>query len=119
MVFPDGVKRAGIFEDNVFKESLKRAEQIDPFREELKEDCLQMLEELLAHRQQSKANLFGPLNKSKADLEQKEFNNQDLTIKEQSLLPRDASAERSSVKQSISLLNVASDVISDNASVIN
>ena len=24
MIFPDGVRRAGIFEENVFKESLKR-----------------------------------------------------------------------------------------------
>lgn len=29
MIFPDGVKRAGHFEENVFKESLKRREQID------------------------------------------------------------------------------------------
>jgi hypothetical protein len=33
MIFPDGVRRAGIFEENVFKESLKRPDQIDPFRE--------------------------------------------------------------------------------------
>jgi hypothetical protein len=33
MIFPDGVKRAGIFEENVFKESLKRKEQINPFRD--------------------------------------------------------------------------------------
>ena len=47
MIFPDGVRRAGIFEENVFKESLKRKDQIDPFRELLKEDCLAILEEIL------------------------------------------------------------------------
>ena len=45
MVFPDGVKRAGVFEDNVFVESLKRRDQIDPYRDVLKEDCLQLLDE--------------------------------------------------------------------------
>jgi len=48
MIFPDGVRRAGIFEENVFKESLKRPDQIDPYRDLLADDCLQLLEELLA-----------------------------------------------------------------------
>ena len=47
MVFPDGLKRAGVFEDNVFKESLKRKDQIDAHREFLSEDCLAILEEIL------------------------------------------------------------------------
>ena len=80
MIFADGVKRAGIFEENVFKESLKRSDQLDPYRDILKEDCLEMLEEIVAAREQSKANLFGPLNKSKAELVQRELNNADLNI---------------------------------------
>lgn len=72
MIFPDGVRRAGIFEENVFKESLKRKEQLDPYRDMLKEDCLQILEEILEKRVQSKANLFGPANRSKAELIQRE-----------------------------------------------
>ena len=62
MIFPDGVKRAGIFEENVFKESLKRKEQLEPFKDSLDEDCLQLIEDILEKREQSKANLFGPLN---------------------------------------------------------
>ena len=68
MIFPDGVKRAGVFEENVFKESLKRKDQIDSFKDQLADDCIQVLEEILAQKEQSKANLFGPLNKSKAEL---------------------------------------------------
>lgn len=78
MVFPDGVKRAGIFEENVFVESLKRKDQIEPYRDLLKEDCLQLLDDILAKREQSKAELFGPLNKSKAELMQKDITNQSL-----------------------------------------
>ena len=48
MIFPDGVKRAGHFEENVFKESLKRKEQIDQYRGQLSEECIALLEELLA-----------------------------------------------------------------------
>ena len=33
MIFPDETRRAGTFEENVFKESLKRADQIDPYRD--------------------------------------------------------------------------------------
>lgn len=51
MIFADGVKRAGIFEENVFKESLKRADQLDPYRDILKEDCLEMLEAIVAARE--------------------------------------------------------------------
>ena len=72
MIFPDGVRRAGIFEENVFKESLKRKEQLDPYRDVLKEDCLQILEDILAKRVQSKANLFAPVHRSKAELLQRE-----------------------------------------------
>ena len=53
MVFPDGVRRAGIFEENIFKESLKRRDQLDPFRALLKDECLEILENLLAERDQS------------------------------------------------------------------
>ena len=60
MIFPDGTERAGIFEENVFKESLKRADQIDPYREILQEDCLDLLEQILSNRIQSKTNLFAP-----------------------------------------------------------
>ena len=80
MIFADGVRRAGIFEENVFKESLKRADQLDPYRDILKEDCLEMLEEIVAAREQSKANLFGPLKKSEAELAQRELGNADLNI---------------------------------------
>ena len=47
MIFPDGVQRAGIFEENVFVESLKRRDQIEPYKDLLKEDCLQLLESIL------------------------------------------------------------------------
>ena len=53
MIFPDGVKRAGIFEDNIFKESLKRKDQLDQYRDLLKEDCLEILEGIVAQREQS------------------------------------------------------------------
>lgn len=80
MVFPDGIKRAGIFEENVFKESLKTRDQIDPYRDQLSQDCIDILEKIVAEREQSKANLFGPLNKSKAELLQREMTNTDLNI---------------------------------------
>ena len=46
----------------------------------MKQDCLDILERILAEREQSKANLYGPLNKSKAELLQREMNNADLGI---------------------------------------
>ncbi len=122
MIFPDGVRRAGIFEENVFKESLKRKDQIDPFRDILKEDCLQLLEDILAQREQSKANIFGPLQKSKAELIAKDINNVDINVNSQA---RDDSESRQlSIKNSGPLNNVSSlpavnDMVSDNASVIN
>ena len=118
MIFADGVKRAGIFEENVFKESLKRADQLDPYRDLLKEDCLEMLEEIVAAREQSKANLFGPLNKSKAELVQRELNNADLNIDSAPALTAELSERQPSVKLS-GYINNAADLISDNASVLN
>ena len=100
MVFPDGVKRAGIFEENVFKESLKEKAQIDEYRDQLKEECLEILEKILAERDQNKANLYGPLNKSKAELLQREMNNADLgiIIDSKDQLPRELSEKRSLLK---------------------
>ena len=46
----------------------------------MKQDCLNILEKILAEREQDKANLYGPLNKSKAELLQREMNNADLGI---------------------------------------
>lgn len=123
MVFPDGVKRAGVFEDNVFVESLKRKDQIDPYREVLKEDCLQLLEDILAKRDQSKATLFGPLNKSKAELMAKDLTMQSLNNQSVTSIPRDASEGRvPSMGKQESLVApppAATDVVSDNASVLN
>ena len=61
MIFPDGTKRAGMFEQNVFKESLKRIEQIDPYRELLKEDCTQILEEIMEEKMMKKASMLRPV----------------------------------------------------------
>ena len=45
-----------------------------------------MLEDMLRQREHSKAELFGPLQKSKAELEQKDLGNQNLnTISQESL----------------------------------
>ena len=82
MIFPDGVQRAGIFEENVFVESLKRRDQIEPYKDLLKEDCLQLLESILKQRDQSKAELFGPLEKDKAELVQREVGNQSIAVPE-------------------------------------
>ena len=61
MVFPDGVQRAGVFEENVFVESLKHRSQLDPYKDLLKEECLKLLEDILRQKEHSKAELFGPL----------------------------------------------------------
>ena len=123
MIFPDGVRRAGIFEENVFKESLKRKDQIDPFREMLKDDCLDLLEDILQQREQSKANIFGPLQKSKAELIANEISNTDLNMNETvSAEAHDNSEEgRLSLKNSGNLQTTqpVNDMVSDNASMIN
>lgn len=69
MVFPDESKRAGSFSENVFQESLKRADQIEPYRDQLKEDCLAILEEILADRIAREAALLDPLNDNLKALE--------------------------------------------------
>ena len=46
----------------------------------MKQDCIDILEKILGEREQSKANLYGPLNKTKAELLQREMNNADLGI---------------------------------------
>lgn len=52
MIFPDGSRRAGIFEYNVFKASVKSREQIEPFRNKLDIECFQELEKIVALKQQ-------------------------------------------------------------------
>ena len=47
MIFPDGARRAGIFEMNVFKATLKTPEQLEPFKEDLEEECIRELEKFL------------------------------------------------------------------------
>jgi hypothetical protein len=44
MIFADGTKRAGIFEQNLFVRSVKQSSDIDPFREILDPDCAAELE---------------------------------------------------------------------------
>ena len=61
MIFPDGTQRAGLFVENVFKQSLKRQDQLDPYKEVLKEDCFNLLQDILDDRLQSKANLMNPV----------------------------------------------------------
>ncbi len=119
MIFPDGVKRAGVFEENVFKESLKRKDQLDPYRDQLQDECLELLEDILAQRVQSKANLFGPLNKSKAELMQNEVANADLNVDSGSIKQRDPSESHILSVKNSGPFTSAQDMISDNASMIN
>lgn len=44
MIFADGTRRAGIFEQNLFVKSVRYSEDIDPYREILDDDCLAELE---------------------------------------------------------------------------
>jgi len=44
MIFADGTKRAGIFEQNLFVKSIKYQEDIDPYREILNDEFLAELE---------------------------------------------------------------------------
>ena len=69
MIFPDDTRRAGTFEQNVFKESLKREDQIEPYREILKEECLQVLEEILNQKITNKANMFAPAEQNLKELD--------------------------------------------------
>ena len=48
MIFPDGTRRAGIFEMNVFKASIKSYDQIEPYRDQLDPECYQQLESIVA-----------------------------------------------------------------------
>jgi len=40
MIFPDGTKRAGYFDQNVFKESIKSITEINAVRNVLSEECI-------------------------------------------------------------------------------
>lgn len=66
MIFPDGNRRAGHFEMNIFKSTLKTPDQIDQFRDLLDEECIRELEKFLNIRS-SKGGIGGsaanqPLN---------------------------------------------------------
>ena len=51
MTFPDGLKRAGFFEDNMFVIPLKARSQITNLEDEMPDDLLQELIEYLEERQ--------------------------------------------------------------------
>ena len=52
MLFADGTKRAGIFEQNLFIKTLKNSSDIDPFREVLEPACIVELETFLEEQMQ-------------------------------------------------------------------
>ena len=47
MVFSDNQTRAGFFDKNVFQKSLKKKEEIEPYRKILSADCMQLMEDFL------------------------------------------------------------------------
>ena len=51
MIFPDGVKRAGFFEKNVFQVPLKNKEQYSEIEEEIPEEIRNELELFLRERE--------------------------------------------------------------------
>lgn len=50
MIFPDGTKRAGYFDQNVFKESIKSITEINAVRNVLSEECINQIQEYLSKR---------------------------------------------------------------------
>lgn len=50
MIFPDGTRRAGYFDQNVFKESIKSISEIDSVRNVLSDECIIQIQEYLSKR---------------------------------------------------------------------
>lgn len=47
MVFPDNSLKAGFFEKNVFKKAIKRLDDVEPYRDQLTEECLLHMKKFL------------------------------------------------------------------------